>query len=201
MSPEQLTEYSVYLEERKLLIDAARESARTFDKAVLTFGSAIFGFSVAFVKDIAPKPTHSSLGWLVASWLLFSVGLLVILFSFLLSHKACHHEIENGAQLLHEEDQESKHGCQKGRKNVWSIATNWCNFLCPPILFLGLICWSYFAYDNLRQGDTPLSKPETSAERRGYVPPSSPAKPPSQPQAPAQPAPPAASEPPQETKK
>jgi len=200
MPPEELTKYSVYLEERKLLIDASRESARTFDKAILTFGSAIFGFSIAFVKDIAPKPTQGSLGWLVASWMLFSVGLLVILLSFLFSHKACHYEIEIGAHFLLDEDQESKKERRKAKKNGWSVATDWCNFLCPPILFLGLICWSYFAYDNLRQGDTPLSKTETSTEK-GYVPPSSPAKAPPQPQAPAQPTRPGANEPPQETRK
>jgi hypothetical protein len=35
LTPEE-KEYAQYLEERKMLIDAARESARTFDKAVLT---------------------------------------------------------------------------------------------------------------------------------------------------------------------
>jgi hypothetical protein len=51
-------EHEQYLKHREQLIDAAREGARTFDKAVLTFGSAVFGFSIAFLKDIAPKPVH-----------------------------------------------------------------------------------------------------------------------------------------------
>ena len=41
--PTQNAAYELYLDERKQLIDAARESARTFDKAVLTFGSVAFG--------------------------------------------------------------------------------------------------------------------------------------------------------------
>jgi hypothetical protein len=61
-------------DERKEYVDAARESARTFDKAVLTFGSAVFGFSIAFLKDIAPTPARETLKWLGASWLLFSLG-------------------------------------------------------------------------------------------------------------------------------
>ena len=64
--------YALYLEERKQLIDAARESARSFDKAVLAFGSVVFGFSIAFVKDIAPTPVPDTLKWLGISWLLFS---------------------------------------------------------------------------------------------------------------------------------
>lgn len=44
-------EYAAHMEERKTLIEAARESAKTFDQAVLAFGSAIFGASIAFLKD------------------------------------------------------------------------------------------------------------------------------------------------------
>lgn len=58
------SEYDVYLEERKLLIDAARESARTFDKAILTFAAAAFGFSVALLKEAARIPLSGPwYGW------------------------------------------------------------------------------------------------------------------------------------------
>jgi hypothetical protein len=46
-----------YMEERKGLIDAARESARTFDQAVLAFGSAVFGASIAFSQRRCSKST------------------------------------------------------------------------------------------------------------------------------------------------
>ena len=51
-------EYTAHMEERKTLIEAARESAKTLDQAVLSFGSAIFGASVAFLKDVAPHQQH-----------------------------------------------------------------------------------------------------------------------------------------------
>src|ERR1039458_8552640 len=100
MGDEGLAESQLYLNEREKLIDAARESARTFDKAVLAFGSAVFGFSIAFLKDIAPKPAPETLKWLGASWLLFSLGLLAILLSFLFSHRACMFEIEVAEKAL-----------------------------------------------------------------------------------------------------
>jgi hypothetical protein len=56
MVDESQDEYKLYLAEREQLIDAGRESARTFDQAVLAFGSVVFGFSIAFLKDIAPNP-------------------------------------------------------------------------------------------------------------------------------------------------
>lgn len=179
-------EYALYLEERKLLIDAARESARTFDKAVLAFGSAVFGFSIAFVKDIAPRPIPDTLIWLSGSWLLFSLGLLAVLLSFLFSHQACMYEIAVGENVLRNKDYRRK-------RNPWGIATNCCNVLCIICLFSGLLFWSVFASDNLRYGDTQMNKVMTPTEKKGYVPPPPPATAPSQQQAPSpSPTPPAA---------
>lgn len=142
MRTEALNEYELYLEERKQLIDAARESARTFDKAVLTFGSAVFGFSIAFVKDVAPHPVNSSLTWLGVSWGLFSIGLLAILLSFLFSHRACMFEISVGEKAL---------GKSENRPhNKWSDRTDFCNFASVLSLFGGLVTWSIFALVNLR---------------------------------------------------
>jgi protein-S-isoprenylcysteine O-methyltransferase Ste14 len=150
-----MAEQEDFVNERKGLIDAARESARTFDKAVLTFGAAVFGFSIAFLKDIAPRPAPDTLKWLGAAWLLFALGLLLIMLSFLFSHRACLLEIDNL-------DRESP------MKNRWSTITDCCNFLCVVLLFLGLLCWSVFAFQNLgREGNvtaqsqhqTPQSEP------------------------------------------
>jgi hypothetical protein len=155
-------EHELYLEERKQLIDAARESARTFDKAVLTFGSVVFGFSIAFLKDIAPKPVPFTLKWLGASWLFFSFGLLVILLSFLFSHRACMFGIESYEKALTTNALVSK-------KNPWSIATTWCNFGCIGLLFLGLLCWSVFAFENLSHGDAPVDSKTSIMEMRQWI--------------------------------
>jgi len=40
-----------FIEERKALVDAAREGSRTFDQAVLAFGSAVFGASELHPSD------------------------------------------------------------------------------------------------------------------------------------------------------
>jgi hypothetical protein len=158
-------EHAQYLDERKQLIDAARESARTFDKAVLAFGSAVFGFSIAFLKDIAPHPEPTTLWWLGAAWLLFSLGLLTILLSFLFSHQACVFEIAGATEALSNSEYQPKN-------NPWSLATGWCNCLCIVLLFLGLLCWSIFAFDNLSRGDTvTMNKVQTPIEKKGYVPP------------------------------
>jgi hypothetical protein len=138
-------EYVRYLEERKGLIDAARESARTFDQAVLAFGSAVFGASIVFLKDVAPHPKSYTLKWLGGSWACFSVGLLAVMLSFLFSHRACMFEIKVGEDVLYKRDFVQPN-------NPWSLVTDWCNYLCLAALFLGLLSWLIFAFENLAQG-------------------------------------------------
>jgi hypothetical protein len=174
-SPE---DYAAYMEERKTLIEAARESAKTFDQAVLAFGSAIFGASVAFLKDVAPHPQHFTLKWLGFAWFLFSFGLFAALLSFIWSHKACMFEIDAASAAL------GKPGAQRP-SNKWSTLTDWCNYLCIGLLFLGLASWSIFALENLDQGENIMSQqsqnqPPQPYEKveKGYVPPKAPPPPP-----------------------
>jgi hypothetical protein len=178
MANEIPDKYKLYLAERERLIDAGRESARTFDQAVLAFGSIVFGFSIAFLKDIAPKPAPETLKWLGTSWLLFSLGILAILLSFLFSHRACMFEIENSEAALGNSSYEQK-------KNPWSIATNWCNVTCVVFLFLGLSFWSIFAFDNLSHGDAFANKVvQAPAAKTNHVSPHPTARAPSLPTAP-----------------
>ena len=135
-------QHAQHMEERKLLIDASRESSRTFDNAMLTFGSAVFGFSIAFIKDVAPHPLTSTLWWLAASWLLFALGLLVICLSFLFSQRACDVEIKESVERL-------KNAGHESARNKWSDATAGCNLSCVVLFFSGIVCWSIFAFRNL----------------------------------------------------
>jgi hypothetical protein len=182
-------EYAKYLDERKQLIDAARESARTFDKAVLTFGSAVFGFSIAFVKDVAPNPIPDTLKWLGLAWFSFALGLLASLLSFLFSHRACMFEIKAGAEALKGSGTKGQRE-NKAAKNHWSMATNWCNFLCIALFFVGLLFWSVFALHNISQGGQSMGTSDSGTVKKGYVPPSPPARTPSQQQVPQTPTPP-----------
>jgi hypothetical protein len=131
-----------YMEERKGLIDAARESARTFDQAVLAFGSAVFGASIAFLKDVAPNPQAYTLKGLGIAWGLFSFGLLSVMLSFLFSHKACIFDIATGMEELKSRDYQRP-------KNRFSPITDWCNYVGIGLLFLGLLSWMTFALENL----------------------------------------------------
>jgi len=168
-------EHAQYMEERKGLVDAARESARTFDQAALAFGSAVFGASIVFLKDVASKPQSYTLKWLGTSWGCFATGLLAVMLSFLFSHRACMFEIHIGADALGKRDYERP-------KNRWSNLTDWANGLCVAFLFLGLISWSIFAFENLASGGSMpdnVKKPHSSENLwESYSPPRNPPPPP-----------------------
>jgi hypothetical protein len=136
-----------HMAERDKLTDAARESSRTFDKAILTFGAAVFGASVAFLKDVAPKPQAFTIKWLAISWACFIVGLLAVILSFLFSHRACLYRIdESEHKLLHPE--------APPLRNRWATWTGICNFICVIFLFFGVGAWTVFALENLaNQGE------------------------------------------------
>src|SRR5258708_3046901 len=123
-----IKEHAQHMEERNRLIEAARESARTFNQAILAFGSTPFGPPIAFLKDVAPKPLLYTLVWLKVSWLCFSIGILSVILSFLFSHRACMFDIASGAEALGKPKFEWP-------KNPWSRLTDWCNILCVVFLF------------------------------------------------------------------
>ena len=134
--------HAQHMAERDKLTDAARESSRTFDQAVLAFGAAVFGASVAFLKDVAPKPQPYSLPWLCISWSCFTIGLLAVILSFLFSHKACLARIDDGAEQLSNPN-------AKATADRWGTLTSWCNYLCVGFLFFGVVAWVIFALENL----------------------------------------------------
>ncbi|HEV2133386.1 MAG TPA: hypothetical protein VGR47_03915 [Terracidiphilus sp.] len=131
-----------HMSERDKLIDAARESLRTFDKAVLAFGSAVFGASVAFLKDVAPKPLAFTVHWLWTSWLCFTAGLLAIVLSFLFGYQTCIARIESGAAKLENPNFSE-------RRDWWGILTHWSNWSCVAFLFAGVVTWVIFAVENV----------------------------------------------------
>ena len=148
-----------HMEERDKLVDAARESARTFDQAVLAFGAAVFGASIAFLKDVAPKPQPFTLPWLGISWICFMLGLLAVILSFLFSHRACHARIDEGAEELNnaktatagDGPEQANNPKAKSIADKWGRRTNVCNYSCVAFLFLGVVAWIIFALENLAE--------------------------------------------------
>src|SRR5262249_5338609 len=69
-------------EERKLLIDAKREAARSFDQTMIMLSAGALGLSLTFIQQLPTKPAQ----WravLSSAWISFGMALASILVSFL----------------------------------------------------------------------------------------------------------------------
>jgi hypothetical protein len=131
--------YELYWEERKILIDAQREAARTFDKAILTFTSGAFIVSIAFLRDIIPSPYPNTLWLLGCSWLLFALSLIVILFSFIASQNACRLQVDIAYDAIVED---------KARHNIWTTITAIGNYVSLGLLAGAFVFSAWFVYWN-----------------------------------------------------
>jgi len=139
--------YKVYLEERKLLVDAAREGARSFDKTILALASGAFGLSLTFIKQISPNIKSEIVYLLICAWVGFCISLLSTLISFLTSQSACLKQIE----ILEAEhfSNQSNHDKEANLRNVASAYTRGLNILSISAFIIGVIFLAIFSISNL----------------------------------------------------
>jgi len=88
------------LEERRVLIAAQRETAASFDKAILTVASGAFTVSLLFLKDVVPNPLPNTLWSLSWSWVLFALSLVTILVGFLSSQLVVTRQIDYARPII-----------------------------------------------------------------------------------------------------
>ena len=140
-------EYKVYLEERKLLVDAAREGARSFDKTILALASGAFGLSLTFIKQISPNIKSEIVCLLIYAWVGFCISLLSTLISFLTSQSACLKQIDilEAEHLNNQSDRDKK----ANLKNIASTYTRGLNILSIVAFIIGVIFLAIFSISNL----------------------------------------------------
>jgi hypothetical protein len=139
------SDYDVYLEERKLLIDAEREGARTLDKAVLTLSAGALALSITFLEKVAPLSTTITRWTLIAAWIAFGVSILLILVSFLTSQWACKRQRD----ILDDEWLNAAAEHKQSAKNKWTTATIILNITSILAFAAGVTFFCYFTIANL----------------------------------------------------
>lgn len=123
--------------EREWLRQADHTASRDFDKAVMTLAAGALGVSIAFVHDVEPNPTHTA--WLGVSWGMFSLSLVLILLSFLMSQHALRLEMK----VLSGERNDAVPGGWLGRA---TIGLNWAS---AGSLVSGVVALVVFALYNI----------------------------------------------------
>lgn len=141
MEQNKQEEYQVYLEERKQLIAAERDTAQQFDKAILTLAAGALALSLTFITKIAPQPKSYSKWFLIGAWILFCLSLLSTLISFLTSQVACREQ-----RNILDEDILGKNTDKKNKYALWTNKLNWLSIIS---FILGVIFLLIFSGTNL----------------------------------------------------
>ncbi|MCX5649250.1 MAG: hypothetical protein NTX40_09180 [Planctomycetota bacterium] len=136
-----------YHAERNVLIDAEREAARGFDKAMITLSAGALALSITFLKNIAPSPINE---WLLfAAWAGFGSSLLFILTSFLCSQAGMRRQ----RKII---DADFMRVCRaRDQKNIWQKAVIKLNLVSMVSFVVGVILLALFAGSNLPGKETP----------------------------------------------
>lgn len=176
-------ERETYLDERKLLIDAEREAARSFDKAMIALSGGALGLSITFLSHIAPYPQMKILVYL--AWFCFSGALIVTLSSFLASQAA----MRKQRQILDAYCDEQL--SEEEKRNAWAASTQWLNVASIIFFIAGVAFLASFSMINLTRGDKTMSNQRSDEPlEEGYVPPIPPKPPKPQTPRPKPPEPP-----------
>jgi preprotein translocase subunit SecE len=134
-------QYQVYLEERKQLIAAERDTAQQFDKAILLLAAGALALSITFINQIAPNPKPVSIYFLIVAWVLFCTSLLSTLISFLTSQVACRKQRD-----ILDDKIADKSNNKDNRATSW---TNRLNYFSITFFILGVVSLIIFSALNL----------------------------------------------------
>ena len=165
------TNYEVYLEERKVLVQAQKEESRQFDKAILTLAAGALAISITFINQIAPHPKPWTICFLAWGWVAFVTSLISTLISFLTSQKACRKQIA----MLEYDFFDKKESESNKQKNNWVIWTSRLNIASIVTFVIGVILLLIFSFSNIGSSKEEVVMPnkenEEKIEKRGFVPP------------------------------
>lgn len=149
--PKELSnkDYEGYLEERKMLLAAEQDYAKSFDRWLVTLAGGALGLSIAFLKDIAgAQPVD--VAWLVAAWILLALSVCAALVSMLISQHG--HEAFRAAL-----DEEAAKGgarfwprVRDAQRRRWELtAIAWLNGTAILAFVMGVFTLAVFAALNL----------------------------------------------------
>jgi len=178
-----LEDYKFYLEERKLLIAAEQEAAKSYDQFMITLSSGALGLTILYLEKVAPHPRPATYPWLVAAWVCFALTLCVMLGSFLMSQSSFRRQrkLNDREQRLADGPQlplpppsalsylAGEHGPGNpwpalitrlaGTPNPWSDLTSLLNLAGYVLFVIGVLTFALFSYLNLpTQENDPVAR-------------------------------------------
>jgi hypothetical protein len=87
---------------RKVLVEADQQSQEQFDRTLIALSGGALGISMSFVDKFIGSRTVACPHLLLNAWLLWTLSLVIVLFSFALSRRALRHmirQIDKGVSI------------------------------------------------------------------------------------------------------
>ena len=106
---------------------------------MITLSAGALTLSVAYIRDLAPRPGAGTLWMLYSAWGLFALALSTILAAFLSSQHAWRRALEREDQAFKVTEPPAAAG------NCWATAAHCCNWLCLVFFVSGVLCFVLFA--------------------------------------------------------
>lgn len=165
--------YEAYLKQRRYLIDAEREAAKSYDRWLLTLSGGALALSMTFIKDVVSPNGVDGPGWLLAAWLTLGGAVALGLVCIYVSQKA--HEEFRGYldDTLEEFQAKSDHAGfwaavrTKEEKSRYAWWVGKLNFLSGAAFVVGITLLSYFACMNVPQRSSkPMPENENESTER-----------------------------------
>ena len=145
---DSLRRYQVFLDERKQLLATAKEAAIQYAKAIMTLSAGALTLSLAFMKDIVPNPGAGTLLLLKGSWLSFSLSLISVVISFLLSEFAFIRQVEISQKSLSIDPTKSE--AASATENPYKRWIIFLNIVSLAAFIMGVILLVLFSLFNLK---------------------------------------------------
>ena len=139
--PESRLEDETYRGERQTLNLALIEQSKAFDKAILTLSGGALGLSLIFIKDIVVNPMPWTKLLLGGSWAAFSLAILLMLVSMLISQKAIRLHLDNLEEL--------RAGTSVIEQNKSAKYTGIINVVSILSFLVGVLLLASFSWQNL----------------------------------------------------
>jgi hypothetical protein len=146
------------------LLERRLSNAEKFDRAILAYSVVGLGFSLTFLKTSVPGVLLGSLWFLVFSWILFALAIILTIGNYFVSQKAI------DTQLLIAEDYDLKDNQKTcDNKNGWAQAASHMNCGMGVCFLLAVICAVLFVSLNLT-GEMPLAQKTRQAAASAATP-------------------------------
>jgi len=126
---------------RQLLVTLEHSSQEKYDQAIMTLSGGALGITFAFVKDVASPANDVSCFWLLAAWFSWGVSVTAVLFSFFFSQCALRTAINQVDNRTHRKQRLG---------GSWNVITAVLNVLGGVAFLLGVICFSVFTAQAMR---------------------------------------------------